>query len=119
MRDFRYSDLLGFEKMLSITLVKLLYILGLVGIGLVVIVSAFGSLAAMRFSFAAGFGGLLLAVVGGGIGALVWRVVCELWMVVFGIYDRLGQWRAANEKDASSLHGPDFRRSKKMVGYNM
>ena len=36
---------------------------------------------------------MALAVIGTALGALVWRVVCELWMLGFNIYDRLGEIR--------------------------
>ena len=101
MQGFSPKDLLSFERMLSISLVKVLYFLVLIGIVLVGIVSFFGSVAAMRFSATTGLGGMLVAVLGMGAGVLVWRVVCELWIVIFGIYDRLGQLR---ERGASDVH---------------
>jgi hypothetical protein len=32
-----------------------------------------------------------MALIGGVLGLLVWRVVCEVWIVMFSINDRLGQ----------------------------
>jgi len=93
MPNVRLSDLTSFEKNLSLALIRILYFLGLCGIALAAIVSAFGAFGVMRYSFAAGMGTLLIAILGGIIGILVWRVLCELWMVIFGIYDRIGQVR--------------------------
>lgn len=93
MPNVRLSDFTSFEKNLSLTLMRIVYFLGLCGIALAAIVSGFGAFGVMRYSFAAGIGTLLTAILGGSIGVLVWRVVCELWMVIFGIYDRAGQVR--------------------------
>lgn len=91
MGDLKLSDLLSFEKTLSLTLLRLVYGLGLLGIGIMVIVTVLGGFSAMRYSAAAGLGTVVLALLGGVVGTLLWRVMCELWMVIFGIYDRLGQ----------------------------
>ena len=105
MLGFRLTDLFSFEKNLSLTLIRIVYFLGLCGIALAAIVTAFGALGVMRYSFTAGLGTLLAAVLGGTLGAMVWRVVCELWMVIFGIYDRLGQVREVIER-GSTVNGP-------------
>ena len=93
MSTLRLADLLNFEKLLSLTLLRIVYFLGLIGIALAVLVSAFGALGVMRYSFAAGLGTLVFALLAGSMGVLVWRAMCELWTVLFGIYDRLGQIR--------------------------
>jgi Domain of unknown function (DUF4282) len=90
MSEFRAADLLSFDKMLSLSLVKVVYYLGVAGIAIAVVVAAFAGLAAMRFSATTGLGSLVVALGGGAVGLLVWRVVCELWMVTFGIHERLG-----------------------------
>jgi Domain of unknown function (DUF4282) len=87
----RFADLLNFEKLLSLTLLRIAYFLGLLGICLAVLFAAFGALGVMRYSFVTGVGTLVFAIVSGAMGVLVWRVICELWTVLFGIYDRLGQ----------------------------
>jgi len=35
-------------------------------------------------------GGALVALLGGAFGILIWRVVCEIWIVIFSVNDRLG-----------------------------
>jgi hypothetical protein len=87
----RFADLLNFEKLLSLTLLRIVYFLGLLGICLAVLFAGFGALGVMRYSFVTGVGTLVFAIVSGAMGVLVWRVICELWTVLFGIYDRLGQ----------------------------
>lgn len=104
MLDFRVADLLSFEKTLSLTLLRFVYYLGLVGIALAVIVKALGGIGTMRYSAATGLGAVLLSLLGGGLGVLLWRVMCELWMVIFGIYDRLGQIR--EHLEAPSVREP-------------
>lgn len=93
MTGFKLGDLLNFEKTLALSLLKLVYFLGLAGIAIGAIVAIFGALATFRFSAASGLGALLLAVGGSCIAVLVWRVVCEMWMVIFGIHARLGEIR--------------------------
>ena len=106
MPTVRIVDLISFEKNLSLTLIRIVYFLGLCGIALFAIVSAFGSLGVMRYSFTAGVGTLLTAILGGGIGVLIWRVICELWMVIFGIYDRIGQVRELLAKEFQATTQP-------------
>ena len=82
------SDFTSFEKLISPTLIKILY-----WVGIVVIV--LGGLRALFTAFSAGGGvlGALLAIVGTIAFLIGWRVACEIYIVVFGIYDRLGEIR--------------------------
>lgn len=86
---FRLRDLLRFEKMLTPRLARLgFYVL-----------SALAILAGVIMMFSgmkARFGGGLRVVAGLGlalVGPLFVRVACEQIIVVFGIYERLGQIR--------------------------
>ena len=81
----KFSDLTTFEKLISPTLIKFLYWIGIVLAGLR---SLFTS-----FSLGGGVLGALLAIVGTIAILLGWRVLCEIYVVVFGIYDRLGEIR--------------------------
>lgn len=93
MSDFQLSDLFSFEKMVATTVLKYVYFIGLiliVGFGLVSFVGSFG---VMKYSGSAGLGTMLMAVVGTALGVLVWRVICELYLLGFRIYDRLGEIR--------------------------
>lgn len=71
-----WQDFLSFRKMVSMSILKLLYILGALGITIGGIVTLF------RESI---WQGLIVIV----IGNLVWRVVCELWILLFSIHKTL------------------------------
>lgn len=84
----KFSDLFSFEKLISISLIKIVYWIGLIG-GLIA--------GAVLFISALLFQGRVLTalsvLVGTVLGLLFWRVVCEAYIVIFGIYDRLGEIR--------------------------
>jgi len=93
MSAFQVSDLLSFDKLIATKVMKFVYFVGLIGIALAGIVTFLGSFAAMRLSFVTGLGTMMLAVIGTALGVLLWRVMCELWLLGFNIYDRLGEIR--------------------------
>ena len=93
MNSFQVSDLLSFDKVIAPRVMKLVYFVGLIGVAVGGIAAFLGGLAAMALSFTTGLGTMILAVIGTALGALVWRVMCELWMLGFNIYDRLGEIR--------------------------
>lgn len=84
----KFSDLFSFEKLISISLIKIVYWIGLIG-GLIA--------GAVLFISALIFQGRVLTalsvLIGTVLGLLFWRVVCEAYIVIFGIYDRLGEIR--------------------------
>lgn len=84
------GSLLNFDKFVAPTLIKIVYWLGIVGIVLGMLVSMAGALQMMSYNAATGLGSILIAVIGAAVGLLVWRVICELWIVIFSINDRLG-----------------------------
>jgi uncharacterized membrane protein YeaQ/YmgE (transglycosylase-associated protein family) len=84
------ADLLNFNKFVAPVLIKIVYWIGIAGAVLGALASMAGSLAMMRYNPTMAIGGVLLAVIGAAVGLLVWRVVCELWIVIFSINDRLG-----------------------------
>jgi hypothetical protein len=92
-RNFSVSDLVSFEKLVAPKVLKVIYWLGLVGIGLLCLISFIGGIGVMQYSFATGLGTMLLAVIGFCFGVLLWRVVIEMYTVFFGIYERLGDIR--------------------------
>jgi hypothetical protein len=92
---FRLGDLLRFEKMITPTLVRLVYYVGSVLLlitGLVLVYTG----ATSRFA-----GGM--QVISGlftiAFGPLLLRIACEQIIVLFGIYDRLGQIRDQSASD--------------------
>ena len=85
---------LGFDRLIGPVLVKLVYYFG----AGVIVVAAVGALLTAVFSLAGGNFGLglmqLLAVPAVAAVALVyWRFLCELFMLAFLAYERLGQVR--------------------------
>lgn len=82
----QFSDLTSFEKLISPTLIKILYWVGIVFI-------VIGGLSALFTGFGVGVWQVLVAIIGTIAALLGWRVLCEIYIVVFGIYDRLGEIR--------------------------
>lgn len=92
-RMLKVSDFVGFEKMIAVTVVKVLYWFGLAAIIIGGIVSIFGSFSTMGYSFSMGLGQFLLTLIGIAVAFILWRVLCELYIVVFSMHDRLGEIR--------------------------
>jgi hypothetical protein len=74
----------SFDTMITPKLMVIVYWIGLV---LIALSALSGFLPAL---FGGSFGWALLTLVGGALGILLWRVSCELMIVVFKIHDRLG-----------------------------
>lgn len=90
---FKISDLGNFEKLIAPKVLKVIYWIGLVGIGLMALFSFFGALTMMQYSVGIALWTMIISVVGLCFGALFWRVMIEIYMVFFGIYERLGEIR--------------------------
>jgi hypothetical protein len=89
------ASLLGFDKFLAPVLIKFVYWIGIVGIVLMTLGGMFGGGMMMMGGYGGygGGGGLLaplFALIFGAVALLVWRVACEVWIVIFSINDRLG-----------------------------
>lgn len=88
------GDLFNFNKFLAPTLIKIVYWIGLFLIVLLTLMSITGMSAVDRMmgEYNSGFsvGGAILALLIGLVCAIVWRVTCEIWIVIFSINDRLG-----------------------------
>jgi hypothetical protein len=93
MQPFTVQSFLSFENLLSARLIRVVYFLGIIGCVVAWVVQLFAALGMMNFSFMSGVGLLLVATLGAILGLLLWRVICESLIVVFGIYDRLGEIR--------------------------
>lgn len=83
----------GFDKLIGSALVKILYYLGLAGIAIWMLIALAGSIGVASYSAGAGLGGMFVTIVGGAFAAIFWRFTCELWLIVFQIYNRLGEIR--------------------------
>lgn len=85
---------LGFDRLLGPVLVKIVYYFGA---GVIVCVSGFGVLMALMAlaggNFGAGVMQLLATPAVGAVALVYWRFLCELFMLAFLAYERLGQVR--------------------------
>ncbi|HYD36799.1 MAG TPA: DUF4282 domain-containing protein [Allosphingosinicella sp.] len=87
------SHFWGFEKLLGGTLVRIVYYIGLVGIALWVLIALISALGMLGYSPVTGLGMILVTLVGAAFALVFWRVTCELWLIVFKTFDRLGEIR--------------------------
>jgi hypothetical protein len=88
--NFNLDEFLSFKKMITPVIIKIVYLLGVVGIVLF-------SLYSMFFGISS-FSGFLLKLLFGILylilGNLMWRMMCELMMVIFNM---LGELRKFNQ----------------------
>ncbi|MFQ5562308.1 MAG: DUF4282 domain-containing protein [Parvularculaceae bacterium] len=90
------SRFFTFDKLIATGLIKVLYWIGLIAIALAMlgaVIAAFGD------GFLNGVAGLVLAPIGAAVALVFWRFLCEVYIVVFGIYDRLGDIQTTLKKD--------------------
>ena len=90
----KFGDFLNFEKFLAPILIKIIYWIGLVLIVLSFLAS-FGAYGTIGIGGGLGF---LFSIVGLVLAGLAWRVLCELWIVIFSINDRLGNLSPSGTK---------------------
>lgn len=83
----------SFEKLITVRVTRLIYIVGLVVGVLSGVVGFVNGLSMMNYNAAMGLGTAMLSLIGMLAGLLFWRLLCEFGIVVFGIYDRLGDIR--------------------------
>lgn len=99
---------LGFDRLLGPVLVKLVYYFG----AAIIVIVAVGALLTALFSLAGGNFGLgfmqLLAVPAVAAVALVyWRFLCELFMLAFLAYERMGEIRDSLRIATGEAAAPD------------
>ena len=83
-----------FETLIGAGLIKIVYYVGLAGSVLWALVALVGVQQSSVFmGGGAALIGLLAVVVGFVVWVVIWRFMCELWMVIFKIHDRLGDIR--------------------------
>ena len=83
--DINPEDLLSFDKMIAMPANKVMYIIGLICIAI------FGIKFIFEGSIVGFFSGIATVVVG----VVIWRITCESAILLFGIYDRLGDIKMA------------------------
>ncbi len=81
---------MSFEKLIATSLIKVLYWLGVIGITIGTLIAILGAFASFGQGFAQGVGMLIIAPIGGVVSLIFWRFLCEVYIVIFGMYDRLG-----------------------------
>ena len=84
-----FENLLNFDAMIGGKLIRIIYYIGLVIIGLGALGGVLGALGLMSMSFGYGLMMLVMLVIGVVIGVLIWRLTCELWVLMFRIHDEL------------------------------
>ena len=83
----------GFEELLGASLIKLVYYIGLFAILIGVVIGIVTALIGMGQNGAGALVMVLLAPIGGIIALIYWRFVCEIILLSFLMYDRLGEVR--------------------------
>ncbi|MBL8546731.1 MAG: DUF4282 domain-containing protein [Hyphomonadaceae bacterium] len=89
-----FKRLLNFDRLIGPVLVKLVYYVG----AIVIVLGAVGAFLAAVFSlFGGNFGPGLMQLIAvpavAAVGFVYWRFLCELFMLAFLAYERLGQVR--------------------------
>ncbi|MDE2184963.1 MAG: DUF4282 domain-containing protein [Alphaproteobacteria bacterium] len=93
------GDFFTFKRFVTPKLITLIYWIGLFFIIVMAIAEIFGGTYSLLSSLQGGYGtyggvsvgGIILGLIYAVVGALFWRVFCEIWVVVFSINDRLGK----------------------------
>ncbi|MCW3835894.1 DUF4282 domain-containing protein [Sphingomonas canadensis] len=88
-----FGKLLSFDEMIGGMLIRILYYIGLVGIAIYSLVLLAAAFSAAQYSvgyFLLGIGAAVICLV---VGTLFWRFYCELMILMFRIYDRMGEIR--------------------------
>ena len=99
---------LGFDKLLGPVLVKIVYYVGAFGIAAAVIGGVFSAIMSFFASNVSGAIMQLIAVpVVGAVALVYWRFICELFMLAFLAYDRMGEIRSLLSTAVGAPAAPD------------
>ena len=87
----------GFDHMIGSALIKIIYYIGLFAILIFTVLAMFGGglMGAMMGGSNGGGGALMfiLAPIIGVIYLVFWRFICEMWLLMFLMYARMGEIR--------------------------
>jgi len=87
----------GFDHLIGSALIKIIYYIGLFAILIFTVLAMFGGglMGAMMGGSGGGGGALMfiLAPIIGVIYLVFWRFICELWLLMFLMYTRMGEIR--------------------------
>jgi|SRR5690606_11449534 len=87
----------GFDHLIGSVLIKIVYYIGLIGILLFTLAAIFGG--GVMGAFGGSYGGgpgllmIIVALVMGVIYVVFWRFVCEMWLLMYLMYNRMGEIR--------------------------
>jgi uncharacterized membrane-anchored protein len=98
---------IGFDKLLGPVLVKIVYYSGLLFIALFMAIVGVLGLLRLAADFVAGVVQLLGALTVGAAMLVYWRFICELFMLAFKTFERLGEIRDSLSASAQRPP-PDF-----------
>ncbi len=99
-------SLLSLERSVGPLLVRVVYFTGLLGIGLFMLTTVLVGLMALGADIVRGLVQILGALAVGAVLLVYWRFVCEIFMLAFKTYERLGEIRDA--LGARKSAGGDF-----------
>jgi len=83
----------GFDRLIGSALVKLVYYTGMAVIGLVLALYVLSLLPRLSYATGATLGLIVLAVAVAAFVLIVWRYFCELAVLAYQIFNRLGEIR--------------------------
>jgi hypothetical protein len=85
----------GFDHLIGSALIKIIYYIGLVVILITTVLAMFGGgiMGALTDGGGGGFFMFILAPIGGIIYLVFWRFICEMWLLMFLMYNRMGEIR--------------------------
>lgn len=90
------ADLFQFDRLMGKSLIKIVYYLGLAGIVIWALVALVAGMGAASYDGSGAVIGVLVALAILVFGTFFWRLSCEVWMVLFKIYDEL---KTANSRE--------------------
>ena len=89
------QDFFAFREMWTLKIIKIVFILGLVGLGL----AAVGSLIAVYSQGPSA----LLGLIGAVVGVFFWRLICEAMIIVFKMHESLEQMVKLAEREGATV----------------
>ena len=97
------NKFLSFDKLIGETLVKFVYF---VGLAVIAIMTLLGMFSGFSNGFFSGLVSIIFAPIGGALGVLYWRFVCEMFIVIFKIGNDLSDVRDALAGGAAPTSPP-------------
>ncbi len=84
-----FSDFFSFRKMISSTFIQIIYVIGAIAIIIVSIAMIIGDVNGSYTSdgIESAWGGVLLLT----LGNIIWRVLCEAWIIFFRIAEDISK----------------------------